>query len=122
MNASQLSKILPSESNAEFKIGAGSAYTVTSSRPKAPGVLLKSNSSVPLVLAEEIMNCMLVQPNAGRSVPLKSVAPSHLTAKAFGVVAPCPGTLVNQNETNNFWPPIVGTVWDNVPVVGHWPR
>src|ERR1039458_7445626 len=121
MNALQLMAILPPETIAEFRLGAGRVCTVTSSRPNAPGVLLKSNSSVPLVPAEETMYCMFVQPNTGRSVAIKSVEPFHLATKPFGAVSPwLSATLVNQNETSNFWPAIVGTVCDNVPLSGHW--
>src|SRR5208337_2307916 len=123
MNALQLRTILPPETIVEFRIGSGRVCTVTSYRPNAPGVLLKSNSSVPLVAAEETTYCRLVQPKTGKFVAIKSVEPFHLATKLFGAVSPwLSGTLVNQNETSNSWPAIVGTVWDNVPLSGHWPR
>src|SRR5581483_2670298 len=123
MTALQLREKLPPEIMAELRSGAGRACTVTSSRPNAPGVLLKSNSNVPLVPAEETMYCRFVQPNAGRFVAVKSVEPFQIAAKPFGAVWPWSSEmLVNQNEINNFWPAIVGTVCDNVPLSGHWPR
>src|ERR1700739_411090 len=114
--------MLPPATAVEYRLGAGTVCTVTSSSPNAPGVLLKSNSNVPLVPAEETRYCMFVQPNTARFVPAKSVEPFHFAEKPFGVVSPWSSeTLVSQNETSNCWPARVGTVCDNLPLSGHWP-
>ena len=68
MKAPQLKAIFPLEIAAEFKTGRGTVCTLTSSSPKAPGSLLKSNSSAVLAAVAGTTNCRLVQPKAFRLV------------------------------------------------------
>src|SRR5579862_2935680 len=121
--ALQLNAILPPATAVELNTGAGRVCTVISSRPNAPGELPKANWTVPLLPTEETMYCRFVQPNASAFVVAKSVEPFHLAAKRFGVVLPFwSATLVSQNETRYRCPATVGTVCDNVPMVGQLPR
>src|SRR5579862_3001650 len=114
--ALQLKEILPPETTVELRIGTGTVCTVTSSRPNAPGVLLNSNCSVPLVPADETIYCMFVQTDTVTFVCMKSGEPFHDTANPFvGGSLFSLGTLVNQNETSNFWPAVVGIVCESVP-------